>query len=346
VHNALEDGSIASTYLTLHVASDSLCPPFADALAAVLAAIPKPEPTLVDTAFILAQVGYVAEVVLCLPTCSKINSDGRILEYLSRARFGPKKRTLLMAAAEKGQTARAARLIECGADVRAQAALTPPELHMCCKVFEIQSTDGRTVLHYACRGGSEAIVQMLLDRGCATEARAVGETPLSDACKHGHLHVARLLLAHGAAVDSQGASAFTPLHEACSAGRESVARFLLDSGASVEAQAEHMITPLHLACEYGFESVARLLLDRGALVGARDIANETPLHLCSRNGHVAIAQLLHGSTCLLPQANSAILGLSSGPFVDCTAASRSWRFLERAECSARNVSPLRMFQRS
>ena len=59
----------------------------ADSFAAFLRRL-QLQPTLQDTAFILAQAGYVNEASKCTQLCSEIASDSRVLECLSRETFG------------------------------------------------------------------------------------------------------------------------------------------------------------------------------------------------------------------------------------------------------------------
>lgn len=93
----------------------------------------------------------------------------------------------------------------------------------------------RTPLSWAAEKGDEAVVQLLLDRGAATEAvDNSGRTPLSWAAEKGHEAVVQLLLDRGAALGTVDKSSRTPLSWATANGHEAVIHLLLDRGATIE----------------------------------------------------------------------------------------------------------------
>ena len=62
---------------------------------------------------------------------------------------------------------------------------------------------GNTALIYACCGGSEDVVKVLLDHGAEIECHNEnGHTPLMEAASGGHVEVAKLLLGSGACINS------------------------------------------------------------------------------------------------------------------------------------------------
>jgi ankyrin repeat domain-containing protein 17 len=62
---------------------------------------------------------------------------------------------------------------------------------------------GNTALIYACCGGYEDVVKVLLDHGAEIESHNEnGHTPLMEAASGGHVNVAKLLLERGACINS------------------------------------------------------------------------------------------------------------------------------------------------
>jgi ankyrin repeat protein len=215
----------------------------ADSLAAFVAALPKPAPTLVDTAFIVALMGYHDEGVLCMQLCRDIYTDSRLLEPLVRQGYGKKQRALLLAAAEGGNAVRVSELLDYGAPVEAK------------DIFEW------TALHWACMEGQTDAARELLDRGADVNARTVArESPLLLASARGHLSVARLLLDRGAETDARATKNVTALILVCQNGHKEVASLLLDRGAEIDARDADNDTALCAACQQGHTEVASLLL--------------------------------------------------------------------------------------
>jgi ankyrin repeat domain-containing protein 17 len=62
---------------------------------------------------------------------------------------------------------------------------------------------GNTALIYACCGGYEDVVKVLLDHDAEIESHNEnGHTPLMEAASGGHVNVAKLLLERGACINS------------------------------------------------------------------------------------------------------------------------------------------------
>jgi hypothetical protein len=81
--------------------------------------------------------------------------------------------------------------------------------------------------------GNKEVVQLLLEKGAALEAKdnRRGQTPLSLAVEKGHEAVVRLLLEKGAALEATDIWGRTPLWWAVEKGHEAVVRLLLEKGA-------------------------------------------------------------------------------------------------------------------
>ena len=72
-----------------------------------------------------------------------------------------------------------------------------PSVILCIRI------SGNTALIYACCGGYEDVVKVLLDHGAEIESHNEnGHTPLMEAASGGHVNVAKLLLERGACINS------------------------------------------------------------------------------------------------------------------------------------------------
>ena len=184
---------------------------------------------------------------------------------------------LLLAAAEKGDVARARALLAAGADQKDEA---------------LSSVAGRET-------ESLEVVRLLLDRGAnagyvnPNYAQSMeAATPLMYAAGKGHVETVKLLLARGAEVDGRTKGG-TALMRAVRFGRAEVVKLLLAAGADVNARDAGENSVLMLAApatyrvgEWPDERVEvdrtrvetlRLLLARGADVNAKNYEGETPL---------------------------------------------------------------------
>jgi ankyrin repeat protein len=98
--------------------------------------------------------------------------------------------------------------------------------------------EGYTALHLAASQGQHAMLQLLLERGAAPNARtAQGHSPLHYAAEKNHSHVAQALLAaRPDGVHLMDDDGDTPLHWAAHYGHAQVARTLLEAAADPHAR--------------------------------------------------------------------------------------------------------------
>jgi ankyrin repeat protein len=216
--------------------------------------------------------------------------------------------TPLHLASRNGHVKAACKLIERGADARAQDNKGETPFHLVLKNGQVdfarmliehgadlsaQNNEGETPLHLALEMGQVVVARMLIERGADPIAQnRRGETPLHFASRAGQVDVARMLIEHGANATAQNNYGSTPLQFASQMGQVDVAHMLIERGADATAQNNYGSTPLHLASERGHVDVARILIQRGADATAQNRRGETPLHLASQWRLVDIARML------------------------------------------------------
>ncbi|KAK1541509.1 hypothetical protein CPAR01_07498 [Colletotrichum paranaense] len=123
--------------------------------------------------------------------------------------------TPLVAAVASGQRSCIEFLLESGADINKG-----------CRRY------GRNPIHEAIAAAPEAIIRLLIQRGCNLEARDVsGQTPIHTACKwNGKAETVALLLREGANVCAQNDAGNTPLIVAASNDHVDIVELLLSQG--------------------------------------------------------------------------------------------------------------------
>ena len=137
---------------------------------------------------------------------------------------------------------------------------------------------GYSALHFAVQGGSQAMVQLLLDKGADVNLHANDDAYT----KTLHSHASSL----GWHLPSQPEGE-TSLHLAVRCGNPNIVQLLLDKGAHLEVKTMHDYTPLHRAVSCQLE-VVQILLDKGADINARTRAGWTPEDLAFLNGHAEV----------------------------------------------------------
>ena len=190
--------------------------------------------------------------------------------------------TPLMRASGKGHSAIVQKLLDKGAD--AHVSLTSGNF------------EGYTALLFACLGGHEGCVEVLLSvEGIQVNNASKQEwTPLTLACWQGNIGIVKQLLARGANAHAARTSGenegYTALHTASERGHEGcVAVLLLVEGIEVDGVDREGTTPLMLACNDGHTGTVKQLLGRGANVRAApssgDFEGRTALHEACEGGH-------------------------------------------------------------
>jgi len=179
----------------------------------------------------------------------------------------------------RGELDEAKRLIENGADVRAE------------------DQHGNSVLHIAAQNGRTGIVEDLILGGAdVNKGNNHKNTALHLAAQNGWSEIARILLtAKKINVNYKDLHANTALHLAAQNGQLGVAEHLIEAGANLNAPNAHKHIPLHLAAQNGHMPMTKVLVDGGSDLNFPDLIGNTPLHTAVHNSHTEIAKYLVAS---------------------------------------------------
>jgi len=177
--------------------------------------------------------------------------------------------------------------------------------------------DGRTPLHWACRGTSHEIVSYLVGMGSDVAALDNNQVaPLHSLAVRNLVREASLLIAKGADVNVLNYDRQTPLHFAASSNHPDMAGLLLKNKAQLEIKDHWGRTPLVLgARERGGPELIKLLLDSGADANAVDKFGGTALSLAAWRGKEEVVNILLNAGAEVPshkhQAGMLLIQASS-----------------------------------
>ena len=183
-------------------------------------------------------------------------------------------------------------------------------------------TQGPRPIHWTCRKGHSAIVQILLQvkrgnwclennlksllysnihlnirqAGVAVNAADFkGLTPLMTACMFGKFATAAFLLGSGALGHLTDINGDTALHWSAYKGHPELIRLLMYSGVDLQKPDHFGSTPLHLACLSGNVSCVKILCEKSKIeLGPRDKNGKTPLQLAKSHRHSEVVRILQG----------------------------------------------------
>ena len=157
-----------------------------------------------------------------------------------------------------------------------------------------RDSDGRTPLHWACRGRSTDIVAYLIEKGADANALDNNQTaPLHSLAVRNLTEAAELLISKGAEISILDYVNQTPLHHSASSGHKEISALLAQKGAKLEIKDNWGRTPLLLcARERGGPELAEVLIKAGANVNARDKYGATSLNLAAWRGKKGVVDVL------------------------------------------------------
>lgn len=154
----------------------------------------------------------------------------------------------------------------------------------------LQATEIHTA---AAKGDLEAVKKMLEQNPSRLlEMDENGRSALHWACRGVHIELVTYLLTLGADANARDKRAFTPLHNVAFRGHVPAAQALIAAGAIIHAETHDHATALHLAAAGGHTAMAALLLDNGARPDIRDGKEDTPLHAAAVGEKWQVVHLL------------------------------------------------------
>ncbi|XP_071084544.1 ankyrin repeat and KH domain-containing protein 1-like [Haliotis cracherodii] len=151
--------------------------------------------------------------------------------------------------------------------------------------------NGDDIVHLACKGGNEAIVQHLVSPSNINTRGQNGWTPVMMAAFNGHQSVFDLLVSKNAdltLVDNNGDSL---LHLAYKGGNLAIVQHLV-SPSNVNTRGQNGWTPVMIAALKGHQSAFDLLVSKDADLTLVDNNGDSLLHLACNGGNTAIVQHL------------------------------------------------------
>ncbi len=179
------------------------------------------------------------------------------------------------------------------------------------ELLDAKDKDGRTALHWACRGVHLEIVRFLVESGADVNAAdGNGIVPIHSAAVRNNAEAIALLLAGGADIDAKEFGEHTALHYAAMYNAADAAALLIEKGADIEARDDYARTPLLLcARERGEAQTARILLDAGADIDARDKFGTSSLELAAWRGKKEVVDIFLDAGAALPSEDRAMYSL-------------------------------------
>jgi uncharacterized protein len=183
--------------------------------------------------------------------------------------------TPLADAAERGDRAKIANLLQQGTDVNAAQA------------------DGMTALHWAVYHDDPRTATLLIKAGANARAtNRYGVTPLSLACTNGNTEIVELLLKAGADANTTLHGGETALMTAARTGKVGPVKALLARGAEVNARDRKGQTALMWAAAEGHADVVTALLAAKADFRTPLPSGFTPLLFAAREGRLEVVRVL------------------------------------------------------
>jgi len=169
-------------------------------------------------------------------------------------------------------------IMECGYNVKESHKHGPP-----------------LVVHLACRYGTAALVQFLIEqKNCHPNSRNKDkDTPVHLASKYGHVEILRYLVeTKNCSLVQKNENGNTPLHLACMFQHLETTQYIVKKQPNLNRVANHLKElPTHIACCYDSPKIVQLVTsDSNATAKARN--GITPLHMASAYGSLEVVKWL------------------------------------------------------
>jgi ankyrin repeat protein len=166
------------------------------------------------------------------------------------------------------------------------------------RLIQAKDPDGRTPLHWACRGVHMDILKYLVEKGADVNARdGSRETPLHLAAQAGSSEAVRRLVESGADTAARNVMSLTPLMFAVQAKKRDMAEFLISRGGDLPPElldVYHSSTPIRYAIMGLDLEMVKMLHLRGFDIRYRTPYGESYLHYAVAHDSREIAEYLIG----------------------------------------------------
>jgi ankyrin repeat protein len=165
------------------------------------------------------------------------------------------------------------------------------------QLVNAKDTDGRTPLHWACRGVHYELLKFFVEKGADVNAQDNDDiAPLHSLASKAHAEGTALLIAHQADVNVKSAAGDTPLHFAVQSRSIAVVQQLMGHEADVSSISQNGYTPLLRAVAANSLEIAELLMAKGADVNQvykEDYYGATPMSFAIQSHNLKMAKRLH-----------------------------------------------------
>jgi ankyrin repeat protein len=170
------------------------------------------------------------------------------------------------------------------------------------ELVNARDNDGRTPLHWACRGVHLDVVKFLVGKGADVNAEDSNKIiPLHSLASRNAAAAIAVLADNGANIDAKDYGGNTALHYAAMYDAAEAVEILVVAGADIENRENYSRTPLILcARERGGPRTIEVLLKAGADINARDKFQDTALNLASWRGKKEIVDILLDAGASIP----------------------------------------------
>ncbi len=167
--------------------------------------------------------------------------------------------------------------------------------HLASKTKKInEKFDGRTALSHAARLGSQAVVEILWEKGAdanIADSDFDKNLPSHWAALNGHLEILKLLEPH-INLDAVNESKNTALQYAVKAKHFEIVKFLVEKNANVNIKDQFQASPLQWAIEKKLSNIAEVLIPKIIDVNVKDDKGRTLLSFASAEGLTKVVELL------------------------------------------------------
>ncbi len=164
------------------------------------------------------------------------------------------------------------------------------------RLIQAEDPDGRTPLHWACRGVHMDILKYLVGKGADANARdGSRETPLHLAARAGSAEAVRRLVESGADPAARSIMSLTPLMFAIQAKKREMAEYLISRGGDLPPElldVYHSSTPIRYAIMGLDLDMVKMLRQKGFDIRYRTPYGESYLHYAVAHGSRDIAEYL------------------------------------------------------